>query len=310
MSFLVRMMSQIFHISEAMSPAIIFDPIPSLCVWYCAVESPELDDDLTFRSLLSRLSAAEQQQIAKFVFSIDQKRAFLSLVLQHAIVMQEFPFSSKRDYQLLRTKENKPFLSSDKIDVGFWNYNVSHHGNYVCIAASKEFLIGVDIVDITTRSRGVRTCEEYLMMFRQQLTSNELKFILSQGTEELQFTAFFLYWSLKEAFIKAIGLGLGFDLLKVEFEVQELTAATALTGSASASIHGIARTDWRFDYFSIDDKHLASVAQGPLSDAIESYKNEVWQDRVIDQKAVCGPHIDVASELKTVSQLLVAARLL
>jgi phosphopantetheinyl transferase len=32
---------------------------------------------------------------------------------------------------------------------------------------------------------------------------------------ENQYTIFFIYWSLKESFIKAIGLGLGYDLRKV-----------------------------------------------------------------------------------------------
>jgi phosphopantetheinyl transferase len=34
-------------------------------------------------------------------------------------------------------------------------------------------------------------------------------------TDTTQYTLFFVVWSLKEAFIKAIGLGLGFDLTKV-----------------------------------------------------------------------------------------------
>lgn len=83
---------------------------------------------------------------------------------------------------------------------------------------------------------------------------------------------------------------------------------TAVTGISTASIHGISRPDWRFDYFSIDDRHLASVAQGPLSDAIESFKREAWQDRVIEPKTN-GQHIAVSSELKSITQLLEMARL-
>lgn len=81
-----------------------------------------------------------------------------------------------------------------------------------------------------------------------------------------------------------------------------------LSGTATASIHGIVRPDWRFDYFSIDDKHLVSTAQGPLFDAIESFKREVWEDRVIEQK-ICGPHVPISLESKSVSELLEIARL-
>lgn len=96
---------EIFPNQDEMSPAIVISPGNSLTIWHCAVESSELDDDSTFRSLMERLTTKEQQQIAKFVFPIDQKRAFLSLLLQHAIVIQKFRFSLKADYQLIRTNE-------------------------------------------------------------------------------------------------------------------------------------------------------------------------------------------------------------
>ena len=33
----------------------------------------------------------------------------------------------------------------------------------------------------------------------------------------------------------------------------------------------------RFDFFSLDKKHLMAVAKGPLNDAIDSYKAAAWQ---------------------------------
>lgn len=33
--------------------------------------------------------------------------------------------------------------------------------------------------------------------------------------EEAQYQRFFIFWALKEAYIKAIGMGLGYDLLRV-----------------------------------------------------------------------------------------------
>jgi len=39
--------------------------------------------------------------------------------------------------------------------------------------------------------------------------------LLSHSSEQMQFSMFYLLWSLKEAFVKAIGQGLGFNLLEV-----------------------------------------------------------------------------------------------
>jgi 4'-phosphopantetheinyl transferase len=306
MSFLVDWMDQLFHTRRTMPPNSRHCPITSFSLWYCRVDCSELNDESSFRELVQRLTIAEQNQISKFVFLLDQKRAFLSLLLQHAMIMEKFHLT---DYHIVRTKENKPYLQTRELDVGFWNYNVSHHGDFVCIAASPTHLIGVDIVDTTTRSRGIHSCEEYVNMFRQQLTAKEIKFILSQGDESLQYTAFFLHWSLKEAFIKAIGLGLGFDLLQVEFEVQEVKNCSDVRGTAIVSIHGRTRPDWRIDYFNIDDKHLISIAQGPLADAIESYKHEVWQDRVLPEPTLVANELPISSELKSVSELMDIAKL-
>jgi phosphopantetheinyl transferase len=42
-----------------------------------------------------------------------------------------------------------------------------------------------------------------------------VSFIDRGETEKDKYDLFYLIWSLKEAFIKAIGLGLGYDLTKV-----------------------------------------------------------------------------------------------
>jgi hypothetical protein len=34
---------------------------------------------------------------------------------------------------------------------------------------------------------------------------------------------------------------------------------------------------FRFDFFSLDKKHVMAVARGPLNDAIDSYKAAAWQ---------------------------------
>jgi 4'-phosphopantetheinyl transferase len=52
-------------------------------------------------------------------------------------------------------------------------------------------------------------------MFTQQLTPFEQRSILAQSSDDRRYTMFFMYWSLKEAFIKAIGQGLGYDLQQV-----------------------------------------------------------------------------------------------
>lgn len=59
------------------------------------------------------------------------------------------------------------------------------------------------------------TALKYIEMFEQQLDAIEMEKIQMITSETGRYTMFFLIWSLKEAFIKAIGLGLGYNLQDV-----------------------------------------------------------------------------------------------
>jgi hypothetical protein len=80
-----------------------------------------------------------------------------------------------------------------------WNYNVSHHGRYVCIASHSSFLVwntfhaaihstencnfsysyqvGADIVDLQTRSAHIKSCNQYLEIFEKHLHRTEIESI-------------------------------------------------------------------------------------------------------------------------------------
>ncbi len=77
------------------------------------------------------------------------------------------------------------------------------------------FQIGVDLVDTQTRSASSRGATTFVDMFKGQLTAGEIGAIHNVSSDRDKYTLFFVIWSLKEAFIKAIGSGLGFDLTQV-----------------------------------------------------------------------------------------------
>lgn len=57
------------------------------------------------------------------------------------------------------------------------------------------------------------------------------------------------YWCLKEAFVKAIGSGLAFDLDKVEFRHSGWT-------NISVNVEGKAIREWRFWLLQLGKNHL------------------------------------------------------
>ena len=120
-----------------------------------------------------------------------------------------------------------------------------------------------------------------MQIFTKQLHPLEKDLILAQDGEEAKYTMFFVIWSLKEAFVKAIGQGLGFDLHELYFTVQyengpmagkshhinteslkdctplEITSQSEfLYGTAKATWNGQLRHDWSFRFQSLDVSHL------------------------------------------------------
>lgn len=101
-------------------------------IWYSAIE------DLTtekLQNLIESRNDEEKQRIVNFKFIEDQKRCLLSHLLQHAVVQGELGLESGQ-YTIERTSENKPYLvECNASNPTSLNFNVSHHGKFVCIAS-------------------------------------------------------------------------------------------------------------------------------------------------------------------------------
>jgi 4'-phosphopantetheinyl transferase len=91
-------------------------------------------------------------------------------------------------------------------------------------------------------------------------------------------------WSLKEAFTKARGDGLGFPFKRCEFTLggTHPTAPArgadtaggpqpAVVETAAVAVDGLPRPEWRFYIQALRDDHWVSVARGPPTDAVDAY---------------------------------------
>lgn len=260
------------HSTASQSKATTADHLPSeqdgVLIWYTDINQFRDEDDQVWKASLKSLSTAEQAKVLKFAFFDDRKRCLLSTFLQKSLIRTHLQCARDDEFKIERTRENKPYATSPKKALGSWNYNVSHHGNYVCIASHSKYIVGVDLVDLETRSLAVGRADDYIDIFSKQLGVDEVRGIRNEPTENAKYAHFFVLWSLKEAFIKAIGLGLGFDLQNATFKVTfhhdgsdsidlsidpiegereaRCRGCTSWSkGSAVAYIFGKKREDWR-----------------------------------------------------------------
>ena len=138
----------------------------------------------------------ENENVDKFKFLKDKKLSILSEVLLK-IAFDTLNINSSFNYKY--NKQGKPYLE----DIGNIKFNISHSGEYViCLVSNDE--VGCDIEEIKDINLNIANKffynTEYTNIFN---SSNKID-------------TFYRYWTLKESFIKSVGLGLSLDLNSFE----------------------------------------------------------------------------------------------
>lgn len=228
---------------------------------------------MEFNFLLNLVeSDKEREAVFKFVRGIDQKRALLSrLLAQHvcSTVLGATPL-------IQRTAGRKPFVANRPPASPFrnFNFNVSHEGDLVVAAAEPACLCGVDVCSASQlKLAGKDVVEELRNSFEPQFSRREWRRLESARPDEAMHL-FKTLWSCKEAFVKARGDGLQFELSRIEFEPARVDERGRWT-QAVVRIDGNSAPDrdWRFDIETLDDEHVCTVALGPVSSIIDKVGN-------------------------------------
>lgn len=148
------------------------------------------------------------------------------------------------DWQIVEGPRGRPAIAHPPTD---WSFNLAHSGGLVACALSLQSQIGVDLEHLDRRPMPPE-------LFRRYCSPSEVADIDRQP-EELRSRRFLTYWTLKEAYLKARGLGIAVPLAEVEFSVSGPQPAITFRGS-------LAGTDsaWAFALFQPTPRFLLSVA--------------------------------------------------
>lgn len=158
------------------------------------------------------LTEEEKAAVARFMRPNDRvlnlcARAFLRVILSRY----------KKDVKPIewvfnKNKYGKPFISN-KIDGEPLYFNISHtKGKVVCAIAPHEY-IGVDVESIERSIDSLKLAESVFAKAEIQA----LRDCAPQGRN----TLFYRFWTLKESYIKAIGMGLSHPLDNFWFDLTQ-----------------------------------------------------------------------------------------
>ena len=135
------------------------------------------------------------------------------------------------------------------------HFNLSHSAGLVACAIGRGRQLGVDLENLDRRAPDPAIVDRYLSPI-------EAADVRAQGPEWIR--RFLLYWTLKEAYLKARGLGISVPLADITFRLAE--ARTAAIGFDGA----LAGTDasWTFAWQPVASHHLVALAASTVNGAV------------------------------------------
>eukprot|EP00743_Colponemidia_sp_Colp-15_P011427 GILK01012748.1.p1 GENE.GILK01012748.1~~GILK01012748.1.p1 ORF type:complete len:315 (-),score=53.15 GILK01012748.1:131-1075(-) len=238
-----------------------------------------------WQAALNLLTAEEKAKVLRFLRMEDRKRAFCSRLMQRLLIYHLFGLKWT-DIVFKRTKEDKPFWEmpphiQDRFNWPLFNFNVTHHGDHVALASEVDSLVGIDIMSIDTQPRGSKNIEEFFSIFKDNFTANEWTVINSSSDVTERYRQFYIHWALKESYIKAVGIGLGFELQRSEFSyVTDANGRPVETCNgllkAQVKIDGLYKDNWSFFVHCIDPMHVIAVAFGDPREAHGSFRDTLF----------------------------------
>ena len=148
------------------------------------------------------------------------------------------------EWQLVEGPRGRPHID---YPVSPWSFNLAHSGGMVACVLSRLPDVGVDLEHLDRRPMAPD-------LYRRFCSPAEIADI-EQQPEEARARRFLTYWTLKEAYLKARGLGIAVHLADVEFSLDGSRPSIAFRGSLDGTDAG-----WAFELFQPSPRCLLSVA--------------------------------------------------
>jgi len=226
--------------------------------WACRVDAVEPGTG-AFEALRRTIDdERERARVLAFAKPADQNRALISRVL----VRRCARIGLGAAYEgVTRTARGKPYAVGHSPTHANFNFSVSHDGDFVLVASEPLALVGVDVCGGKERCAAL---SESLEPYKAAFSVEEWAAFFSQGAD---LDAFLVLWACKEAFAKALGQGLAYDLSRVGFSAITRGGRGPFS-SARVVVDGRVDRRWRVDVAFLDEWHCAAVCRGPPGDGL------------------------------------------
>ncbi|NDY73017.1 phosphopantetheinyl transferase [Desulfobacter hydrogenophilus] len=219
----------------------IKSPVPdfgSIHVFYTRAD--QISDPCLLKQYRACLSPAEIQKADRYMKPSDRHLSLVSRALVRYVI-GEVTRQDPQSLNFLTNEHGKPFL----VGLPDIHFNLSHsHGAAVC-ALCRNAPVGVDVEDVG-RHTDFSIAKRFFSFCEAEL--------VSRAPEAEKRKLFFDIWTLKEAYIKAVGRGLSIPLNSFSFNANE--AGIQITFSDTGRVE----PTWQFFQWRPESGKIVAVA--------------------------------------------------
>lgn len=214
-------------------------------VWLA--DQADFDPDSLARRCLSWLSSEETRRYRRLQLARHRTQFLLGRYFVRTVLSRYVESVAPAAWCFTVNDYGKPAIDPARHDAALY-YNLSHSQGRLALAVARQPTLGIDIEGCTRPRRVSRIATRYF-------STDEVQALL-QLDEAAQLERFYELWTLKEAYIKACGLGLAIPLQQFGFA---LDTPGKIRVQFSAEREDIARA-WRFWQLDIGAGHRLALA--------------------------------------------------
>ena len=213
-------------------------------VWFTRPEA--ITDPEQLAGYTSILSPLERERQQRFHFDRDRHRFLVSHALLRK-VLSCYIDVVPGDWEFTVNQYGRPEISGPEITPPL-RFNLSHTVGLAACVVALDADCGIDVEQLTARGNQLAIAEKMFAVSEQA----ELKKLEGQAFQE----RFFTCWTLREAYCKALGTGIGHTRNNYAFEIGGGDQCRVRLDASS----GDRGEHWQFTLLRPDPEHLAAIA--------------------------------------------------
>src|SRR5262249_31588197 len=185
----------------------------------------------------------EAARLERFMLAKDRHQGLIARALVRT-TLSRYADVRPADWQFTTNRYGRPEIAGP-VDTAF-RFNLSHTRGLVACAVAREREVGVDVENVERPG-------EFVHLAQRFFAPSEAAHVASLPAEQ-QREVFFDYWTLKESYIKARGMGLALPLADFAFRLDAPVTIT-FTGSITDD-----PASWHFSRLRLSDQHKLALA--------------------------------------------------